>query len=376
MTTDLSGHAEPPTPNGQSHLHLDLVAGVRPQYIKARYLLELLVVLESEWPVKFSTRILDTGQHISPSLRSPLDEPGTRCALERLEHTERSENSILGRSLAWLLDHFSISPQEGYAVVVFGDANPASVGAYAAARARRPLVHIEAGERRSPLEPEEKNRRIADALADIHLCVTHSAAQQLIEAGHSSVFWTGDLAYASFTRRASKIEALPGPDNRPFILATLHRPENLDTEILGAIFRALGSSGVAVRAVCHPRLINFFASAQIDLPDTVVLSPAVTHNELIGLIKGSLFVISDSGGVLREAHHLRKRAVVRRDGGGWDDLVKAGANIRVGRSEREITAAVETLASSAGKPWQYSAMLHRDDCVDVLREALSGLVSV
>jgi len=317
-------------------IHILVVAGIRPQYIKAAAF-DHAVQLYSEKEKVFSTTFVDTGQHYDNQLSGAIiSELGIKFDYT-FRHSNTSPIHILGHSIIKLYELLeSIQPKPDW-IVVFGDGNPAFVGAIAAHRHNIPIIHIEAGAKRASYEDEEKNRFVVDKLADIHFCSTKLAVEVLkTEGSTKNLFWTGDLTYNFTVNFAKKFKDTFKTNLSDFILVTIHRSDNLDRRTLENISIVLEHYHRDTIFVCHPRTRKKLEEYKLLNVKNFLYFPPLSYSKILSAIKQCAFLLTDSGGLIREAYYLNKRSLIRRDLGGWPELVNANINARIGRSQDSI----------------------------------------
>jgi len=236
-------------------------------------------------------------------------------------------------------------------VVVYGDTNSTLAGALAAAKLHIPVAHVEAGLRSYNMEmPEEINRILTDRISAFLFCPTEKAVDNLKAEGFdlfpARVFNTGDVMYdvALYYGKAAPSKSRIIHDlelaEKPFVLATLHRQENTDNyERLSEIVQALNSLSKESQIVLplHPRTRKILATSNIKL-DFIPIDP-VGYFDMIELMKNCSFVLTDSGGVQKEAFFFKKHCLVARDETEWTELVELGYNFIVGADKDKILAA-------------------------------------
>ena len=305
---------------------LALCYGTRPQVIKASALRPALARLGR-------VHAVDTGQHYDHALNALLYEQlGVAPPDEFLEvgsgtHAEQTA-LILTRTEGVLA---RLAPR---AVVVIGDTNSTLGVALAAAKRRIPVVHVEAGLRaKDRLMAEELNRRMVDAMASL-LCTPCAAATARMRREHpgATVVETGDVAFDVLLgvrgRLAPPGMVLPGLTG-PYIYATLHRAELTDRpEVLAGVLRALGGLALPSVLAVHPRTRAALAASGFtaDQVGRLQLVPAVGYLESLALVHGAAAVVTDSGGLQREAYWLGVPCVTIRGETEWEETVAAGAN--------------------------------------------------
>jgi UDP-N-acetylglucosamine 2-epimerase len=303
-----------------------LCYGTRPQVIKASRLRSMLARVG---PV----RAVDTGQHydwaLSAQLYEQLGVAPPDCFLEvgSGSHAEQT-GLILLRAEAALRE---FRPR---VVVAIGDTNSTVGVTLAAAKLRIPVVHVEAGLRADDrLMAEEINRRVVDAIAAL-LCTPSSAATARMQLEHPDalVRETGDVALDVLLGARAR---LPAPDTiipglvRPYVFATLHRAELTDQpDVLAGVLRALAALGTATVLALHPRTAAALTAQGItqDSIGLLRLVPAVGYLESLALTAGARAVVTDSGGLQREAYWLGTPCVTVRAETEWEETVACGAN--------------------------------------------------
>lgn len=289
------------------------VLGTRPEMIKVAPLVRLL---------GDAARVIHTGQHYDNNLSGQflaelnLGEPDFRLGIGG-----RTRGSQIGEATTQLEAHFRDDPPA--AIVVHGDTNATVAGALAANALSFPLVHVEAGLRSfDRAMPEEHNRVVADHLADLCLAPTEVNRANLAAEGigGDKVLMTGNTVVDAV------LELLPAPHERAavlarhdveparFVLATFHRPENVDDpETLSVILGELGRLELPVILPLHPRTrakVSDFGLEEALEPLRIV--EPTGYREFLALAAESAVLVSDSGGVQEEASIVKRPVVVVR----------------------------------------------------------------
>lgn len=321
---------------------LVVVCGVRPQYVKVAALLH-------EWRSMRSMDghqhpdpiVFDTRQHYDDELAGDFQRDLGLIPNVVLEHAHaRSNDAIIAHSLTSLCRYIREDHSASATLLVFGDANPTLVGTLAAQALGVQLIHVEAGERRGHHEQEHFNTRVADLTAGLALCVTSRAVANLESEGYRGrLVRTGDMAARWLDRRVAAAERegsapLAGPCN----LVTIHRPQNVAEQKLAILCHALGEQGVPTRWIVHPRTREILD--RMTLPDNIQTIEPRTHTELLRELASATRVLTDSGGIAREAYLVGKPLVVFRSEGSWDEIFDDGHARRVDWSESSIRSAL------------------------------------
>lgn len=222
-------------------------------------------------------------------------------------------------------------------VVIPGDTNSALGGALAAFKSKHFFSHVEAGARSYDMTMvEEVNRRIVDHCANILFAPTPGCMFNLgRENVLGTVFYTGDTMYDVFLENIDHVKASPIDDD--YAVLTLHRAENTDNERrLRNIITGISKTGVKTIFPAHPRARKQLKLFNLKLPSNIEMMQPVGYRAILSLIRDAKFVITDSGGLQKEAYWVKTPCVTIRDNTEWDELVKLGVNTLVGDSPDKI----------------------------------------
>jgi UDP-GlcNAc3NAcA epimerase len=339
------------------NLKIVTVVGARPQFIKAAVVSRAIAAHNaSAHPAKLKEIIVHTGQHFDEQMSGVffkemhIPEPDYHYAFNRLSH-----GAMTGRMLeqieAVLLD------EKPDAVLVYGDTNSTLAGALAASKCNIPVVHVEAGLRSNNMKmPEEINRILTDRMSAVLCCPTQTAMRNLHQEGYDGfgcrVVLTGDvmldaaLHYAKiedqFSSKAQQITSgLP-----EYHLATLHRAENTDelqklSDIIGTLNTLHKHTPVVIPL--HPRTKAAIDQYELNL-ECIAVEP-VGYFDMIHLLKHCTFVLTDSGGLQKEAFFFKKPCITLRDETEWVELTEYGFNILAGSSRQRMLEAVNTFTN-------------------------------
>ena len=323
------------------------VIGARPQFIKAS-----VVSAAIEKTVGLSEEIIHTGQHFDANMSNIFfDQLGIPKPHYQLDINSGSHGAMTGRMLE-AIEKICLESKPDR-LMVYGDTNSTLAGALAAAKLHIPVAHIEAGLRSFNMRmPEEINRILTDQVSDILFCPTDTAVKNLKNEGFEKkpvqVLNVGDVMQDSsmfFAERAIKGEALRDIPDSNFIVATLHRAENTDDPVrLKAIVEALNYIHQYILPVVlplHPRTQKVVKSLGLKL-EMLVLEP-VGYLEMIWLLKHCNAVVSDSGGVQKEAFFFKKPCITMRDQTEWVELIENGVNVLAGADTQKIIDFTEAM---------------------------------
>jgi len=283
--------------------------------------------------------LVDTGQHYDHAMAdgqisdTGLPQPdynlavGSRPDLEQLE---------IGRArIAEVIER-----ERPDAVIVRGDTNATLAGARAAAAAGLPLIHVEAGLRSYREDmPEERNRVETDRLSDLLCAPTQSAHDNLLAEGvRGYVEVTGDVLYDMLLATRDTVGA--SGEDTPYVLATVHRNYNTDSpERLRAVLDCLGAVPYRVILPVHPRTRKCLAEWSLPLPRNLELREPVTYRQMLALERDAEAIVTDSGGVQREAYMWGVPCVTLREETEWAETVSTGWNHLVGVDSDAVRAA-------------------------------------
>ncbi len=327
------------------------VVGARPQFVKAAPVSRALRQRHEE-------RLLHTGQHYDAALSDVFFEdlrippPDAHLNVAGLATGVRMATMVRG-----IRDQIRV--QEADVLLIYGDTDSTLAGALAARQLGVPLVHVEAGLRSHNLRmPEEINRISADHLSDLCLCPTPSAAEQLAREGASaSVAVVGDVMLdaclnAAEAGRDLGIAGRLGVEPGGYYSCTLHRAENTDDSgRLRSITRALDGLDLPVLLPCHPRTRAALKREGLEagLSGLRLLDP-LRYSEMLGLVADSRALLTDSGGLQKEAYFLAVPCVTLRDETEWVETLEGGWNRLAGADEARIRECVAAASAPEGAP--------------------------
>ncbi len=356
------------------------VVGARPQFIKAAAVSRAF--RNNDWQ-QINEVLVHTGQHYDDNMSKVFfDELDIPHPKYNLEISGGQHGAMTGRMMEAV--EIVLLKEKPDWLLIYGDTNSTLAGALAAAKLHIPIAHVEAGLRSFNMRmPEEINRILADRLSSLLFCPTETAVKNLKAEGvRQGVHNVGDVMYdvALFYRdRASKQSKVLYTLNLisgEFALATCHRAENTDNPArLSAILSALAeiASQLPVVLPLHPRtkkLISEFGLTQ--LLAKITITDPLPFLDMVALEQASRLILTDSGGVQKEAFFYGIPCITMRDETEWTETVDLGWNQLVGASTSSIlSAANERLrhppTSTSARP--YGAGM-------AARKILESLISV
>jgi len=330
------------------------VIGARPQFIKA-------AVVSRALRQRHSEVLVHTGQHYDANMSAiffdELDIPSPDVNLEvgSGPHGEQTGAMLAGIEGVLLREHPAWA-------LVYGDTNSTLAGALAAAKLGIPVAHVEAGLRSfNRAMPEEINRVVADHLSTLLFCPSQTAVNNLAAEGITrGVHLVGDvmadaLAFAAErAQRRSTVLARLGIAGQGYLLATVHRAENTDDPSrLGQILGALDALEEPVLFPVHPRTRKAIEALGYRPAPQVRLLDPVGYLDMVRLEQSARMILTDSGGVQKEAYWLGVPCVTLRNETEWVETVQAGWNVLVGADASRIVRTVGSFVRPALRPVVY-----------------------
>ena len=336
------------------------VVGARPQFIKASVVGRAFREIGG-----LDEFVIHTGQHYDPEMSNIFFEQlGIRRPDAVFHLHNRSHGHMTGQMLAAIED--VLLAQKPDILMVFGDTDSTVAGALAAVKLHIPVAHVEAGLRSYDKRmPEEINRVLTDHMSARLFCPTDEAVLNLEKEGivpacDVEICQVGDVMEDAFQifSQSAKMPAELGQVSDGFVLATIHRAENTDDpQVLGEIVAGLNVLHQHHRVIMplHPRCRNALQRYGLEL-DVDVIAP-VGYLEMLWLLRECNLVVTDSGGVQKEAYFSGKQCVTVRSTTEWVELVSIDANILVGHDHARL---VEAALSRWAKPVRKQADLYGD----------------
>jgi UDP-GlcNAc3NAcA epimerase len=347
-------------------LKLVTIIGARPQIIKSAALSR---IIKKKYETLIKEVIVHTGQHYDQSMSNVFFEelkiplPNYNLQVGSGKHGEQTAKMVIG------IEEIIEIEKPDY-LIIYGDTNSTLAGAVAAAKMHTPIVHVEAGLRSFNKQmPEEINRILSDHVSTYLFPPTQTGFSNLLQEGFQAdnlppytlnnpgMFNVGDVMYDNslyFSELvAGRMDLLEKLDLKPgqYVLATLHRNANTDeAKRLNTIFEALQTIATvhAIRLVMplHPRtvkqmktLLNVDLYNIIQSNPNILLLPPVSFLEMIQLERHAKLVITDSGGVQKEAYFFKKPCIILRPETEWVEIIDSGAALLCDADRKRILKA-------------------------------------
>jgi UDP-N-acetylglucosamine 2-epimerase len=321
------------------------IVGARPQFIKAAPVSRALKKY-------FQEILVHTGQHydinMSANFFAELNIPRPNYNLEVGSGSHGWQTGLMIIKIEKVL-----LKEKPEVVIVYGDTNSTLAGALAASKLRIPVAHVEAGLRSFNMNmPEEQNRILTDHLSTLLFCPTENAVQNLKNEGMSKgIFNTGDVMYDAILYNIKRIErtytlstcldqliliegflvhksSLEGIRQKNYYLVTIHRSENTDShERLQAILNSLGELDEMVIFPLHPRTKKIINELNLIIPSNIYFVQPIGYQTMLCLTKNAKAIITDSGGVQKEAYFLKVPCFTVRDETEWIETLEGSWNV-------------------------------------------------
>jgi UDP-N-acetylglucosamine 2-epimerase len=333
------------------------IVGTRPQFVKLAPVTRAIAAHNAQHvSPRIDHYIIHTGQHYDHDvnkllfLQMEIPEPAYNLSAGSGSH---------GQQLARMLGRLEpiLAAKRPDWVVVYGDTNSTLAGALLAARLKLPIAHVEAGCRSDDGGmPEEQNRIVADHLSQLLLAPSHSAIENLHREGiglksdplFRCATMVGDVMYDSLLQNLDIVESYAEEnlrqyrlESKKYYLLTLHRAENTASpECLQAMLDAVSSLDLPVLFPVHPRTRQILENAGIPLQGQLRPVAPLGYFEMLAMEKHARKILTDSGGVQKEAFYLGVPCITLRDRTEWPETVELGANHIAGNTPDSIRAAV------------------------------------
>lgn len=329
------------------------IVGARPQFIKAAPVSRALRRAAHEI-------LVHTGQHYDYGMSAVffeelgIPEPDYNLGVGSGPHGWQTGQMLIR------IEEVLLAERPDW-VLVYGDTNSTLAGALAAVKLHLPLAHVEAGLRSfNRTMPEEHNRVLTDHAADLLFCPTQTAVDNLAREGIiQGVHLVGDVMYdallhnRALAEERSTILARLGLEAGSYFLATIHRPANTDDPAtLQAILSALEEIATSVPVVfpVHPRTRHRIAELPISNPRSLMLTDPVGYLDMLSLEAHARAILTDSGGVQKEAYLLQVPCITLRAETEWVETVEAGWNLLVGADPERIFRAAREFRPAGHPP--------------------------
>ncbi len=321
------------------------IVGARPQFIKAS------IVIKKLNSAGIIQTLIHTGQHYDFNMSDvffqelKIDAPDYHLGVGSGKHGEQTGKMLIEIEKVLINEKPSL-------VIVYGDTNSTLAGALASSKLKIPIAHVEAGLRSfNKAMPEETNRVLTDHLSTLLFAPTTKAIENLRkESITRNVFNVGDVMLDMALKYSDKMKPFENETlnnyqlkRKNYVLTTIHREENTDFySNLYNIFEAIkfiAHKGITVFFAVHPRTRKYLKKSNFlknQIPKNLILNEPVPYKDMIVLEKNARLVITDSGGVQKEAYFFKTPAVIPRKETEWVEIIETGWNIITGANKQKI----------------------------------------
>jgi len=358
------------------------IIGARPQFIKAAVLSRYI---RNNLSLGITEILVHTGQHYDQNMSDVFFEEMDIPQPDINLHVGSGNH---GKATGLMLERIEdvILERKPDAVLVYGDTNSTLAGALAATKLHVPVIHVEAGLRSYMMVmPEEQNRRLTDHLSTWLFCPTQTSVDNLKQEGivdnkstikpsadKKRVVMVGDIMYEAslYYRNKNRIQI----NEKDFILLTIHRAENTDDpDRLASIVKAINDlTNYRFIFPIHPRTKKIFEQQNFSFASHVKMIEPVGYLEMIAYESGCSAVLTDSGGVQKEAFFFRKPCITMRDSTEWVELVDSGWNTLTGAATEKIVNTMKNL----NVPDEYPTLYGDGNCASKICDVLSPYIRI
>jgi len=336
------------------------IVGARPQFIKAAPVSRAIRDHnEKEKNPRITEVLVHTGQHYDHGMSQiffdelAMSEPDLNLGVGSGSHGWQTGQMLVR------IEEVLLEEKPDY-VLVYGDTNSTLAGALAAVKLNLPVAHVEAGLRSFNREmPEEHNRVVADHCSDLLFCPTQTAVDNLANEGISDgVYMVGDtmydaaLQFAAIARKRSTIIRDLNLESKGYLLATIHRPYNTDiSRNLRNIFQAFAETGEVIVFPVHPRTSKKIAALESEfsqelVPGNIKIIEPVGYLDMLVLEENARLILTDSGGMQKEAYFFGVPCITLRPETEWVETVETGWNVVAGADISAILDGYEKAINS------------------------------
>ncbi len=322
------------------------IVGARPQFIKC-------APLSQELRKEHTEILVHTGQHYDKAMSDiffdelQIPHPDYNLGIGSGSHGKQTCDILTKIEKVLLKEKPTL-------VIVYGDTNSTLAGSLAAAKLHIPVAHVEAGLRSfDRTMPEEINRVLTDHISDLLFCPTQTAVDNLRNEGITrGVHLVGDVmvdaleSNKEIAEERSQILERLGLVSKQYLVLTVHRPANTDDrEHMENIIGAVGEAGTPVVFPVHPRTKKFLEEYGLwnRLPTNIIITEPLGYLDMLKLMRHSCKILTDSGGIQKEAYILSVPCITLRDVTEWVETVEEGGNALVGADKYRILNAIHLI---------------------------------
>jgi UDP-GlcNAc3NAcA epimerase len=353
---------------GNSSVKVVTIVGARPQFVKA-------AAISRQLRARHTEILVHTGQHYDYEMSGvffdglEIPQPDVNLGVGSGAHGAQTGAMLSG------IEQVLVAEQPDR-LLIYGDTNSTLAGALAASKLSVPVAHVEAGLRSyNRRMPEEVNRVVADHLSDVLLCPSETAVRNLSTEGIvRNVHLVGDvmLDVLNWARQrighgAAEVLRRFGFHPKNYLLLTVHRSENTeDVARLSSILNALNALDEPVIFPVHPRTQKVISAMGIEVAGHVHMIEPLGYLEMVAVTESARLVLTDSGGLQKEAYWMGVPCITLRDETEWVETVASGWNVLVGADSVRLLDAVRAFPLPGTRPPLYGDGVSAGLCVDLL----------
>jgi len=343
------------------------IVGARPQFIKC-------APLSRELQKYYDEILVHTGQHYDPEMSNIFFE---ELDIPQPDYNLKVGSGLHGKQTGEMLEKIEnvLLKEKSDLVIVFGDTNTTLAGALAAAKLHIPVAHVEAGLRSfDRTMPEEINRVVTDHLSDFLFCPTQTSVNNLAKEGITKgVYLVGDVMVDALeynrnvAEEKSRILERLALTGLKYLVMTVHRPGNTDSrKNMVNILSAVKESGKTTIFPVHPRTRKYLEEYGLwdTMPSNIILIEPLGYLDMLLLMSHAEKILTDSGGMQKEAYILGVPCITLRDTTEWMETLDGGWNVLVGAERKKIISQINTSKSNVVQ----QVFFGRDACQKIVAQ--------
>lgn len=365
-------------------INLVIIGGIRTHYIKIYAFQKMITIIDKKIVSKFNFIYIDAGQHYDDVLCDDFITEQNIQFHYRIHHPQREKEYLWGsmlKELGLLYDRINSDMKIDY-VIVFGDVITTAIASLVAMFKHYKIVHIESGVRIKHSDTtEEKCRKIADYLAEIRFTSNVSDLKCLDSEGlgHNS-FFSGDVIYdyikniginswqkvITYKFNSQKYEFNL---NQEYVLISIHHTENQNINILKNIFFIFAKTSYKAIFIVHPIIKRMIEENKIRT-DNVILADHIDYESNLNIIQNAKYILTDSGGIQREAFYLNKRCLVCSSLTVWESIINSGSSRIVKGTLDDISKGIMWAENSEKIDYKYNDLFGDGNAVYTILKSI------
>lgn len=358
-------------------INLVIIGGIRTHYIKIYTFQEMLKIISPELVSKFNYIYIDAGQHYDKSLHDNfIEDLGIKFDYTLRHEGKRSEDlwgSMLTK-LCLLYDELACKKSIDY-VVVFGDVITTVIASFGAMLKKVKIVHVESGVRvKHGINIEENCRIATDHIAKLRFTSNINDLSNLCSEGlNEDSYFSGDIIYDYLKNCVSlkKKQEIEYEYNEKkflfqlkeeYVLVSIHHSENQSVNFIKNIFEVFQEIGINVLFIVHPTIKRLIKNNNLSAFN-IYLADYISYSNNLYAISEAKYILTDSGGIQREAYYLNKRCIVRSFQTVWEEIVRLGSNLTIGMSPQELYRGIDWATRNRDCQYIYNESFGKGEAV-------------